>query len=187
MFFYAPPTRFKYNVEITALRDMDDARLKAQYITQIAKWSEQRWGYINKFPGIAFQEQDIRRFEHTYFILRYGGTLIGMFALATYNSTDTLLSSVYIDEPMRGLGLGTLIVNHAKQLSSQAGARSMVLNTLSPLINRFYLKNGATMVCESRVEKEPVSLLRIDCKEKPARIPEPTGFLSKLVSGCRIS
>jgi len=50
MFFYSTSSKFKHHLEVKKLSDVKD---NAEWIEKIAKWVEDKWGYIRGFPGMV--------------------------------------------------------------------------------------------------------------------------------------
>jgi GNAT superfamily N-acetyltransferase len=69
---------------------------------------------------------------------------------------------VYIEESMRGLGLGSTIVKRAKDIAKRDGKNTMILDTLNPALNRFYQAQGATVLLESAYHSIPTEKLSIN-------------------------
>ncbi len=161
MFFYATSSRVKFNLQIHAFSESGNPA----WLEQIAKWVEEKWGYIRGFPGIAFRTEKIAAIQNHFFCVTYANQLIGMFALLDYPSVGKIkakeLMYVYIDESFRGFGIGRQIIEEAKNKCREQGAQMIILDTLNPNLNHFYENCGASVVCESTLLGHPTSLLRI--------------------------
>jgi GNAT superfamily N-acetyltransferase len=78
------------------------------------------------------------------------------------------LDYVYLDENKRDLGLGGLLVRYAKEQAKLRGCQTLVLDTLNPLLNRFYKSQGAHVLLESSYHTIPTEKLSIDLSQDDA-------------------
>ena len=51
MFFYATSSRFKFNLKLHNLGECNP--MNQSWLDTASQWSESKWGYLRKFPGIA--------------------------------------------------------------------------------------------------------------------------------------
>jgi GNAT superfamily N-acetyltransferase len=78
------------------------------------------------------------------------------------------LDYVYLDENKRDLGLGGLLVRYAKEQAKLQGCQTLVLDTLNPVLNRFYQSQGAHLLLESSYHTIPTEKLSIDLSQGDA-------------------
>jgi GNAT superfamily N-acetyltransferase len=74
------------------------------------------------------------------------------------------LDYVYLDENKRDFGLGGLLVRYAKEVAKARGCNTLVLDTLNPVLNRFYKSQGAHVLLESSHHTIPTEKLSIDLR-----------------------
>jgi len=175
MFFYLPSKRSKHNLKCARLALLN----RPDFFEQIAKWIEDKWGYIRHFPGMAFRRESLAGLAEHMYVLTYAEKLVGCFALIDRETTPEQirhgihakeLMFVYLDETFRGLGIGKEMIETAKKLCVQQGANMLVLDTLNPNLNHFYESCGATVVCDSlftvkhngELLVHPSTLMKID-------------------------
>lgn len=164
MFFYATSNRFTGNLKIQPFSDTKNPK----WLEQIAKWVEDKWGYIRGFPGLEYRKDAISTIQDHFYVITYGKPPqpVGMFALFDYHSFSSKINAkelmyVYLEESFRGLGIGKRIIESAKKISESQGASMVVLDTLNPNLNHFYEKCGAKVICDGQLLKHPTSVLRI--------------------------
>lgn len=147
-----------------------------EMIHQAAIWSEEQWDYVLKYVGLENRKRLVRELTqppHAFYILAYDNHPAGMFALRScaYRTICAELKGkqniveldyVYIEKNFRGCGLGTHIIEYAKHEAKAAGYKFMVLDTLDPSLNSFYLKHGAKFVCKSQYHCLPTDKLMYD-------------------------
>ncbi|MBS0286267.1 MAG: GNAT family N-acetyltransferase [Proteobacteria bacterium] len=160
MFFYATKHRFKFTLQLHNLGQTNP--INPVWLEQAAKWSENKWGYLRNFPGIEKRKELIEEMKDDFYIITYANQPIATFVLKDANIPDTKkLTYVYVDESFRGLGIGVQLVEFAKDVCRQQGAQMIVLDTLTPNLDRFYEQRGAKLVCEDRALGHPTSLFRM--------------------------
>jgi predicted ABC-type ATPase/GNAT superfamily N-acetyltransferase len=144
------------------------------WLEQIAFWIEEKWGYIRNFPGISVRKELISKALKVgdFYVLAYENRPVGMFALFNYDNkyyankkiAAKELMYVYVDECFRGLGIGRKIIEAAKKIAYNQGAKTLILDTLNPNLNKFYEKQGAHEICESTLLNHPTTLFRLGRK-----------------------
>lgn len=163
MFFYTTSQKFKFKLSLCKLSE------NQQYLEQAAKWAEEKWGYIRKFPGIKKRKELISKLQDNFFIVTYGKQPVGMFALLDYHWPDWAkkkisakeLMYVYVDECFRGFGVGGKIIEIAKKTAKENGSDLIIFDTLNPNLNQFYEKHGAHVICEGQLLQQPTTVFRI--------------------------
>ena len=146
-------------VEFVDLRDIPHV------IPTLAKWAENEWGYIRNM-GVKYREKVFEGFlgaDEAQLLICCVAVVesffgngskhpIGMFVLK--ESENNLLNSqnliemmyVYVDEPYRAHGIGALLMQKAMDLAISMNKGTIVFDTLSPSLNKFYEKFGAKRV-----------------------------------------
>lgn len=147
-----------------------------ELIHQAAIWAEEQWDYVLKFVGLANRKRLVRDLTispNAFYFLMYDHVPAGMFALRScvYRTICAELKSkqniaeldyVYIEKKFRGFGLGSHIIDFAKREAKAAGFKFMVLDTLDPSLNAFYIKHGAKFICKSQYHCLPTDKLMYD-------------------------
>jgi GNAT superfamily N-acetyltransferase len=168
-FLFTTQSRFRINnLSYHKLTD------KPEMLKQAAEWGEKEWGYLRDFPGIEKRKELIKDFKDQFYIVMYGNQPIGMFALVdkpplykklldkkpSVNLKLMKLTYFYVYEGLRGLGIGTAMLQVAKQIAAEQEA-TIVLDTLKPNLNSFYQRSGARVLCEDKSLGFPTTLLRM--------------------------
>jgi hypothetical protein len=68
MFFYASSNRFTGNLKIQPFSDTKNPK----WLEQIAKWVEDKWGYIRGFPGLEYRKGAIAAIQDHFYVITYG-------------------------------------------------------------------------------------------------------------------
>lgn len=162
MFSYISSSKFSHQLQVSRLSEekTDDC------LTQVAEWIEKKWGYLRNYPGLEKRKETTRALADEIYLLKYAEQPIGMFRLGHHEplNAKTLvkeLTHVYIDESFRSMGIGGRLVEIAKKTAKLQGADLIVFDTLTPNLNRFYEKHGASIVCESQFLGAPSTLLKM--------------------------
>ena len=146
-----------------------------EMINQAAIWSEEKWGYVLKFAGLENRKKLITELTfspHGFYFLTYGKQPAGMFSLRSCADREICpelshlknmleLDYVYTAKGFRGLGIGNKIVERAKIEARHLGAKHLEFDTLDPVLNNFYLKHGAKIICKSNYHGFPTDKLLI--------------------------
>ena len=102
--------------------------------------------------------------DHTYIGL-YAGQPVAMFVLFDKTMDPALrtkvseLTYVYVDKRCRDLGFGQQVVTEAKRIAIASGNTCIMLDTLKPRLDRFYEKQGASVVAEGQLFSHPTEVL----------------------------
>ena len=132
-----------------------------EHLPVAAKWAEGEWGYIRN-KGIEYREGVMDYLKDSVFIATFAGKPVAMFALLNHEFHADLLHApgavnlphvlelmyVYVEKDYRGLGFGRQIIDAAKRLAQEMGAKRIQLDTLKPGLNRMYEKQSAEQLCE---------------------------------------
>lgn len=140
-----------------------------EHIRTAATWIENEWGYIRN-KGVEERIKILHELKDSVYIGFYGKHPVALFAVFPHEHLQghSELMYVYVDEQLRGLGLGKQIINQAKLVSSQMQADNIVLDTLKTSLNGYYCKFGARVVCESRLYGEPTDILVMPANNAPS-------------------
>ncbi len=131
-----------------------------------AQWSEAKWGYLRIFPGIEARKKLIEEMKNDFYIVTYADQPIATFVLKdAIVENAKKLTYVYIDESFRGLGIGPQLIELAKKVCREKNIGTIVLDTLTPNLDRFYEQRGAKLVCEDRALGHPCSLFLMPTDE----------------------
>lgn len=143
-----------------------------QYLTLVATWAEDEWGYIRN-KGINYRKEVLWAIRKQVYIATYHGKPVAMFALVDKEFDPRLMTAeikllrilelkyVYVLEDYRGLGFARCLINKAKQLARRAGAELIILDTLKPSLNSLYRKMKAEELCENQLYSQPTDVLAI--------------------------
>ena len=172
MLFYATSSRFKFNLTLHNLGEADEKTYQA-WLTQAAKWSEAKWGYLRNFPGIETRKKLIEEMKNDFYVITYAKQPIATFVLKDASAplkdkkaiNTKKLTYVYVDESFRGLGIGVQLIDLAKEVCRSKGVEMIVLDTLTPNLDHFYEQRGAKWVCEDRALGHPTSLFRMNTRK----------------------
>ncbi len=160
MFFYATSNRFKHNLALHNLGET--VPFNQSWLEQAAKWGEEKWGYLRNFPGLDKRKELIEEMKNDFYIITYANQPVAMFALKDSEFKNAKkLNYVYVDESFRGLGIGVQLIEFAKKVCKEKNAHMIILDTLTPNLDRFYEKRGAEPVCEVSVLGHPASLFKM--------------------------
>lgn len=164
MFFFATSHRFNYSLQLHTLGESEP--VNPVWLAQVAKWSEDKWGYLRKFPGIDKRKELISEMKHNFYIITYANQPIATFALQdTDNDSIKKLTYVYIEESFRGLGIGVKLIDFAKDVCRRKNVEMIMLDTLTPNLDHFYERRGAKWICEDRALGHPTSLFRMGTRQ----------------------
>lgn len=129
-----------------------------EHIPLLARWGEDKWGYLRQFPGYEVREKIFREKKSDFYVGFYAGQPVAMFMLKDVKDDPKhphlinfkYLTYVYVDEDYRGCGFGKQLMTKAKLLAKEAGAEFITFSTLTPAINQFYTQDkiGAKVVHE---------------------------------------
>jgi len=96
MLFFATSSKFQHHITIIKLSDLSPEAMVQQKM-QIAKWVEDKWGYMRGFPGLEERKKLITKVQDYLYLLIYANRPIGMFALfdhpVTFNHQKRLMGS----------------------------------------------------------------------------------------------
>jgi GNAT superfamily N-acetyltransferase len=143
-----------------------------EHVPMAAKWAEDEWGYIRN-KGVEFRKEVMTKYKENVYIGCYAGEPVAMFALLNHPLHPRLsavldspnnageLMYVYVRKEYRDLGFGKQIIEKAKQLAKDSGAKLILLDTLKPNLNGFYKRQAAEVVCEGSLFTHGTDVLRM--------------------------
>ncbi len=171
----------KFNIEIVNLASIPSE------VSVLAKWAEDQWGYIRN-KGVKYRESVFANYASNQ-----GSQLpqcwvaavdsfrgeglkkpIGMVVLLegdenSINGQHFMeMIYMYVDAPYRAHNVGTMLVQKAMQVAKSMQVRTILFDTLSPSLHKFYQKVGAKRIGEDwdngRLYGEPVTKYSMEVK-----------------------
>jgi len=165
MFFYSTSKKIQHTNNLK-LHSLAEAKNESWLKTAVS-WAEDKWGYLRFFHPVKHKDF-IQKNIANFYILTYANQPIGMFALSDYQNFSkhkwTDLSYFYVAKNFRGLGIGGTMFKMAKSIYDGKNSDSMIIETLTPALNRFYEKKGAKVVGEREphdFNPFPATIMRI--------------------------
>ncbi len=149
--------------KILHLADFPDA------IPILAKWHHSQWGYMN--PGGSVEVRITSMQQHlqkeripTTFVALEGERVLGSASLVeedmdTRPDLRPWLASVYVDESLRGGGIGSALVQRVTEEARKIGETQLFLFT--PDRESFYARMGWTTLERVHYRGEDVVLMRL--------------------------
>jgi diamine N-acetyltransferase len=143
-----------------------------EHLKVAATWTESEWGYIRNV-GIEKRMELMKDINDHIYIGTFNNQPVAMFALFPHEFHPDLkdksarlpeikeLMYVCVDDNYRGLGFGRQIIESAKEIARNEGAKLLLLDTLKPNLNKLYEKFGAKVIAEGRCFSEPTDMMRI--------------------------
>ena len=153
---------------------------------EMAVWAVNKWGYTtvcagDEFLDISKTEQLMRDNHDTFTVIRYGQVMVGMFSLediepdevqavevdsqehadAATTARSCELSYVYIDEVLRGQGVGRYLMDTAHTVAHDQDFKHVRFNTVHPKYNAFYQRSGAVIIGEAYFDACPIDEFRM--------------------------
>lgn len=184
---------FKPTLEFKKLSDISDVSKFQKYLEKVTSWFTEEWGYIhdkNKTFEEAIQSRKERFAESAdkIYLAFYGQIVIGAFRIGNKEYAKELMKSqdkkgwkeklqiseiwfIYVDKPFRSLGGGRQIIEEIKRRSiKELGASMILLETLKPSLNYFYINQGARLLAESQMNCYPTDVLKFNLPLKDSGI-----------------
>jgi len=159
---------FKAELTFTCLAECPE------HIPLLARWGEDKWGYLRRFPGYEVREQILCEKKSNFYVGFFAGQPVAMFMLKDLEAAQKCkknadekyqksyqqficstrsqyLLYVYVDENYRGCGFGKQLMLEAKKRAKEGGADYITFSTLTPTLNQFYTQEeiGAAVVHET--------------------------------------
>lgn len=186
MFSYVTNRKFVHPISFVSLSDVSHKE-RNKWLDEAANWTQLKWGYLSDKSSDTYQRQYIEERGKDFYFMTYANQPIGMFSLNDYKVSDQLLEKcafmsdtytarelthVYIDASFRGLGLGKHIKAKVTAIMKKEEIDLLVFDTVTPLLNRFYMKKDwSREVCEGqshetvtingKVTRTPTTIMRI--------------------------
>ena len=152
--------------DILHLRDIPEA------LPRLATWHQREWAKFN--PGESLEQRMARMRPHldesllpSTWVAVEGGRILGSAALVICDlealpNMEPWLASLYVDEAIRGRGVGKALVRHVMGQARAAGFRRCHLFTGEAGLEHYYGKLGWT-VLERRIHcGEAVAVMACD-------------------------
>jgi GNAT superfamily N-acetyltransferase len=116
-------------------------------LTAIALESKAHWGYSSEFIESCRQELTVTPAKlnsenFSYYVAMVGETLIGFYALQRLSPDNYELDALFVAPAKIGLGIGRLLVEHAKAQVLTVGGLNITIQG-DPNARDFYLTVGA--------------------------------------------
>lgn len=142
-------------------------------LSDLAFRSKASWGYSEQFMEacrveLTVSEPDIR--AHDFFVLDFGGEVIGFCALMKYDGGEGELIDVFIDPARQNEGHGRRLVEHAKEIARERGWHSLRV-AADPNAIAFYASCGAVQV--GTVPSGSIAGRELPFMKIPLQQPEP--------------
>lgn len=134
---------------------------QAQILSDLAMRSKAHWGYSAAFmqackTELTYTAQMITT-KPTY-VATIDQQLVGFYQLHALDADKTELEAFFIEPKYIGLGIGTLLFNHAQGHAKDIGFRQMLIQS-DPHAAAFYLKMGCIKAGEKQSLSVPGRLL----------------------------
>ncbi|MFK8012601.1 MAG: GNAT family N-acetyltransferase [Marinicellaceae bacterium] len=125
---------------------------EAKYLTELAMASKSYWGYSAEFMKNCREELSVTNSKINdktfyYQVAESNGKKLGFYALEKLTVSTIELEALFVKPAFIGKGIGKALINHAKNLALQLGAKTMVIQG-DPNAIEFYLAAGAKQVGE---------------------------------------
>ena len=121
-------------------------------MSELAVRSKAHWGYSDTFLAACREEltvtvDDIGHPEKTYVVCEVNGIVVGFFAVEPVSEVQYELEALFVAPEHIGHGYGRRLVEQAKVIVRQSGARSMLIQG-DPNAEPFYTAMGAVKTGE---------------------------------------
>lgn len=168
MFMYTTTQKFTFTLVYHNLAKSSHE----SWLACAAEWAENKWGYLRGFKGVDYRKKVLETLRNDTWIVTYADQPIAMFVLSDHqlanfvNKTESGIKTkelmyFYVDENFRGLGVGSKILSHIKEICKESNIEMIVFDTLNPNLNHFYEKNGAKVVCDGQLLSNPTTIMRM--------------------------
>ncbi len=171
----------KFNIEIVNLASIPSE------VFVLAKWAEDQWGYIRN-KGVEYRESVFANYASNHdsqlpqcwvaAVDSFRGEglkkPIGMVVLLEGDKNVfsgehfVEMMYMYVDAPYRAHNVGTMLVQKAMQVAESMQIKTILFDTLSPSLHKFYQKVGAKRIGEDwdngRLFGEPVTKYSMEVK-----------------------
>jgi len=143
----------------------------------VTQWFTDEWGYIHDKDltydqAIAERKEYLSENTDRIHMVFYGRLIVGAFRIEdkefeeVFSKKELLKTSdiwfIYVDPAYRSLGAGRQMLQEIKRLSKEDMKANMVLlETLKPGLNHFYMSENACVIGENFIESHPTDVLKI--------------------------
>lgn len=137
-------------------------------------WFYKAWGK-NKVNGKKHSEEEIEKNEENIQIVFLDNKAVAMFLIKPYfdefffnnrhqpRPQGLELDMVYVDESVRGRGIGRKIIEKAKSIA-QEKQEDIILEVFEHKLIGFYRRSGAIWIARRKCEGRETEVMRIDIK-----------------------
>jgi GNAT superfamily N-acetyltransferase len=163
MLFRYPPIEEKMAKTVS----IDYLKNHPQFVPVVAEWLFNMWGHLdpNDTLAAAAKRVEQRLNENTLpitLIALRGGEAVGTASLFTNDMKTRLdlapwLAAVYVDESMRNLGIGGMVVHGVEELAKKLGINKLYLFT--PDKCSFYGRQGWSFFEETEYLGQPETIM----------------------------
>lgn len=113
-------------------------------LSALAFRSKAHWGYSSAFMEACRAELTYDRHDlqtRDVYVLETGGQIVGFYALRQLSDNRVELEALFVEPAWIGQGVGRRLINHAKALARQCGAKVMIIES-DPNAAVFYTRAG---------------------------------------------
>ena len=149
-------------IELEKIQIRQAQNIDAHLLTEISFAAKRHWKYPDNYYDIWRDELTITKdyiHQNIVFKALYIDSVLGFYSIieneADFYSGDTLvkkgfwLEHIFIKPEYHKLGIGVLLINHAKQVSKDMGISDLLI-FVDPYAKGFYDKVGADYLYDSK-------------------------------------
>lgn len=151
-------------MQISTLKD------KPQYLLPLAQWHHAEWSYLNPDRSLDERIEEMRedlegKVIPTTFVAEDNDELLGSACIladdmSSHPELSPWLASVYVAEPHRKKGIGSVLVKRVMQHAQENGIKRLYLYT--PDQAQLYARLGWQVFSEEPYNGTPVTIMAID-------------------------
>lgn len=162
-----------FKVSLGAMNDQPSIRSAilsdAALLSELAFRSKAHWGYSTEYMESCREElsvsaADISDPAREFVVCEVFGFVVGYCAITLVSKHQYELEALFVEPQHIGCGYGHLLIEEAKKLAAQRGAKSLVIQG-DPNAEQFYLGAGGVKIGERESDSIPGRFLpefRID-------------------------
>jgi len=119
----------------------------ASALSKLAFRSKAYWGYDIDFMKrcrneLTYEARQIESTQYQFYVCENAGKPVGFYALQFLDNRVAELDALFVEKKFIGQGIGTVLVEHAKEVASQSNVVMIVIQG-DPNAEEFYLSVGA--------------------------------------------
>ena len=124
-------------------------RDEARRLSELALSSKAHWGYSAEFLAkvrdeLSYRGEQIESADMRFAVLEVDDDAVGFYALKLLPAPDVELDSLFVEPRFIGRGFGRKLIEHAKFIACQLGARRMIIQG-DPYAEKFYIAAGGVL------------------------------------------